>query len=240
MARILIFGGTSEGREEAMRLMRRGETVLTSVTSVYARELLPAEMPCRVGVLDAEAMAALMAEYRPDEVVDATHPFAVRATENIFACAQAASIPYRRVERPTSEATWKDAVEWVDGAQEAAKALRRTEGAILLTTGSHTLSVFTEEISPERLYVRVLPTMDALEKCRAASIFSDHVMAMQGPFSASINAAVYDQWKIRTMVTKDSGKVGGVDEKVLPALARDIHVIVIARPKGAMVCAENR
>ena len=34
------------------------------------------------------------------------------------------------------------------------------------------------------------------------------------------------------MVSKDSGAAGGVPEKVLPALERGIHVIMIARPAG--------
>ncbi|MBQ6255222.1 MAG: precorrin-6A/cobalt-precorrin-6A reductase, partial [Clostridia bacterium] len=42
---------------------------------------------------------------------------------------------------------------------------------------------------------------------------------------------MYDQLNIAVMVTKDSGANGGVDEKVLPALARQIQVIMIDRPK---------
>ena len=48
-----------------------------------------------------------------------------------------------------------------------------------------------------------------------------------------LNAALYDQFAIRAMVSKDSGAAGGAEEKVLPALARDIHVILIRRPKEA-------
>ena len=33
------------------------------------------------------------------------------------------------------------------------------------------------------------------------------------------------------MVTKDSGQAGGVEEKVVPALERQIHIIMIDRPK---------
>ena len=59
-----------------------------------------------------------------------------------------------------------------------------------------------------------------------------HVIAMQGPFTAALNAALYDMLDIRAMVSKDSGAAGGVPEKVLPALERGIHVIMIARPAG--------
>ena len=58
-----------------------------------------------------------------------------------------------------------------------------------------------------------------------------HVIAMQGPFSRNFNAALYDQLRIRTMVSKDSGQPGGVADKVLPALERGIDVVMIERPK---------
>ena len=67
--------------------------------------------------------------------------------------------------------------------------------------------------------------------CESAGILPAHIIAMQGPFSAALNAALYDQLDIRVMVTKDSGVQGGVPEKVLPALERDIHVILIERPE---------
>ena len=58
-----------------------------------------------------------------------------------------------------------------------------------------------------------------------------HIIAMQGPFSRALNAALYDQLHIRVMVSKDSGQPGGVADKVLPALERGIDVIMIERPK---------
>ena len=104
-------------------------------------------------------------------------------------------------------------------------------GNILLTTGSHTLSIYAKVIEPERLFVRVLPTHQALDLCAAAGMVQSHVIAMQGPFSRDFNAALYDQLRIRTMVSKDSGQPGGVADKVLPALERGIDVVMIERPK---------
>lgn len=236
MARLLIFGGTTEGREEALRAAAQGKEILVSVTSEYARFLLPQAIPCRVGELDTAAMAALMASYRPDEVVDATHPFAVRATANILKSAGALGLPYRRVVRQTTSAAWQDAVEWADSGEAAAQALCRTVGPVLLTTGSHTVGIYAGIVPP----VRLLPTEAALQACREAGLAPSHVLAMQGPFTEALNGAVYDQWGIRVMVSKDSGQAGGVEEKVRPALAREIHVIMIRRPKEEFLCVENR
>ena len=78
--------------------------------------------------------------------------------------------------------------------------------------------------------MRVLPTRAALEFCELAGIHPSHIIAMQGPFSPELNGALYDHFNIHVMVTKDSGSAGGLEEKVLPALAREMDIIVIDRP----------
>lgn len=75
----IIFGGTTEGREQAALALARGESVLVSVTSEYARQFLPEGAACHIGALDESAMKAWIAAERPERVIDATHPFAVRA-----------------------------------------------------------------------------------------------------------------------------------------------------------------
>ena len=142
--------------------------------------------------------------------------------------------------RDEAHAAWQDAAEWVDDAQQAAEAAARMEGNVLLTTGSHTLGVYVERIAPERLYARVLPTAASLAACESSGIPRSHIIAMQGPFSAQLNDALYAQLQIAVMVTKDSGEAGGVSEKVLPALSRGIHVIAIRRPQEESTCGENR
>lgn len=232
MERLLIFGGTTEGREQALAARERGNEVLVCVTSDYARELLPRDLPCHVGAMDETRMAELMADFAPDRVLDATHPFAVRATRTIATCCERLKLPLVRVERPAEEAAWRDACQWVSDAHQAARMLNLTRGNVLLTTGSHTLHLYAQAVDPQRLYARVLPTQEALSLCAQAGLPGSHIVAMQGPFTEALNAAIYDQLDIRTLVTKDSGAAGGVAEKVIPALARDIHVIIIGRPRA--------
>ena len=231
MSEIVIFGGTVEGRELAVRLRESGENVTVCVTSEYARALLPKDLPCRVGALDFNEMTAFLKNENPKKVVDCTHPYAVRATANIRACCGQLKIPCERVERQASEGEWVRYVERAGDTLQAARALSRTEGNVLLTTGSHTLKSYTDVIAPARIWVRVLPSAEALRLCAEAGVAPAHIIAMQGPFSAAFNAALYDMLNIRVMVTKDSGAQGGVAEKVVPALESDIHVILIERPK---------
>ena len=231
--RILLFGGTTEGRKEALRLHRAGEDVTVCVTSDYAAQLLPEGIRVLTGAMDGDEMRRLMARLAPELVVDATHPYALRATENIRAAAGALGIPLRRIARPQTEGGWRGACRRAGDAACAAALLAGTQGNVLLTTGSHTLGAFAAAADPSRLYARVLPTAEALSLCAAAGIPASHVIAMQGPFSRALNAALYDQLGIAVLVTKDGGREGGVEEKVLPALERGIGVILIERPEKA-------
>ena len=231
MSEILIFGGTTEGRREALRLQAEGRQVTVSVTSAYARSLLPESVDCRVGALDRDGMLRFIREINPALVKDATHPYAVRASENILACCKELGVPCERIERPRQAHPWQEDVWHVPDTRSCALALAATNGNVLLTTGSHTVKEYASAADPERLWVRVLPTHAALVLCEEAGIPPSHIVAMQGPFSAELNAALYDQLHIAVMVTKDSGVNGSVDEKVLPALARQIQVIMIDRPK---------
>lgn len=74
-------------------------------------------------------MKAWIAAERPERVIDATHPFAVRATQTIRACADALHIPYVRIERAADRREdWRDAVTWAGNSEEAAALGRAQRG----------------------------------------------------------------------------------------------------------------
>lgn len=229
MARVLIFGGTAEGRALAQRRAEQGDEVLVCVTSEYARRLLPPGVRCRTGALDREGMLALIHRERPQLLIDATHPFARQASANIAYCARQAGVALARTQRPPSGA-WRDRVMWAPSPQAALALLRQAPGNILLTTGSHTLPLYAAHLDPQRLYARVLPDAQVLSSCQHL-LPPGHLIAMQGPFTPAFNGALYDMLCIRTLLSKDSGEAGGVSAKVEPALERNMRVILIARPE---------
>ena len=142
------------------------------------------------------------------------------------ACA-AAHVPYRRLLRAALDA--EDAV-YVRDAAEAAVFLRNTEGNILLTTGANELGAFAG-LPPERLFARVLPSHEGIAACEAAGLPHRGIIAMQGPFSEELNAALLRQYHIAWVVTKDGGAAGGFPEKVRAAKACGASLIVLRRPE---------
>lgn len=118
----------------------------------------------------------------------------------------------------------------VKSARDAGRLLARTEGNILLTTGSKELHAFAD-IPRARLYVRVLPTQMSIDACMKEGIPARNIIAMFGPFTQKMNEATLEQYKIDYLVTKDSGRAGGFDEKIGAARSCGVSAVVIRRPE---------
>lgn len=226
MKRIVIFSGTTEGRELSCRLAGRGADVTVCVATEYGTEEQGEH--AGVTVLTGRKTQTEMETLLQGAVlcVDATHPYAVEASKNIRAACEAVGAAYCRLLRRESEA----AGTIVDSAADASERLRATEGNILLTTGAKELAVFAS-LGTQRLYPRVLPSHEGIAACEAAGIPHRNIIAMQGPFTQELNEALLRQFDIAYLVTKDGGTAGGFPEKARAAKACGAKLIVIRRPQ---------
>ena len=227
--KILLFGGTTEGRVLAEKLSALGAEVTVSVaTQVGAEELAGVDgIPIRTGRLDRSGMEALLPGF--DLCVDATHPYAKLATAAIRAACESTGTPCLRLLRPASQV---EGVICVPSCKAAAEFLADRPGNILLTTGSKELSAF-DRLDKKRLYVRVLPTRDGIAACEALDLPHSHILALQGPFSRKLNEAMLEQYQIRWLVTKDGGQPGGFGEKLAAAQRTGAELVLVERPPDA-------
>lgn len=230
---VCVFAGTTEGRRIVELLSAGGLGVYVCTATQYGGEILSHRDNVRLSAkrLDTGEMTALFTNERFSLVIDATHPFAKEVTANIKAACQQSATEYLRVEREKGEAY--DNVVSVDTLGEAARYIANLPGNVLITTGSKELLPYTQASHwRERLYFRVLPTVDSLGACAAAGIATDRIIAMQGPFGREINAAMLKAVNARYLVTKDSGAGGGFMEKLMAAGDAGAIAVVIGRPAG--------
>lgn len=225
--KILLFAGTTEGRELANALDRPDVELTVCVATAYGAQLIGALRHGRVrtGRLETEEMCRLAAGC--DAVVDATHPYADAASRNIAAAAERCGVRLLRVRRPASAL---EGLPVVDSAAEAARIARECGGNVLLTTGAKELPAFAG-VERERLFVRVLPSVESLEACRKAGVPAGNIIALQGPFGEELNRAILRAYGIRLLVTKDGGRAGGFAEKIAAAASCGVQVVVIRRPR---------
>ncbi len=233
MGKILIFAGTTEGRELSGRLAAAGIAHTVCVATEYG-ELALKKHPLadvRRGRMGRGEILSFLAENGFAAVADATHPYAREATENIRAAARESGVPYIRLERETEGfAEGEGDVRHFADASACAEALDEIKGNILLTTGSKELPVFcASEERRRRLYVRTLPSLESLRACMAHGLWGRQVIAAQGPFSVEMNAATIGQYQIRCLVTKASGRAGGYLEKLEAARRAGVPAFVIGK-----------
>lgn len=246
MCRILIFGGTTEGRLLAEYCHQQEIEAYVSVVSGYGADLLPESEYLHVlsGRMAGDAMEGFMKRAAIRAVFDATHPYAAEATRNIKEACGRAGVSYLRVTRESAAAenpggdsgkgpaaAFASQVVYVHSVEEAVCYLKDREGDILVTTGSKELAAYTALPGyEERLYVRVLPSCAAISACEDIGIRGKRIIAMQGPFSEEMNRAMMRQLGVRYLVTKEAGTAGGFLEKLSAAEALSVTAVVIGRP----------
>ena len=245
MKKIVIFAGTTEGRRLSEILADAGIAhtvcVATEYGEIVMREQMDAEaagakkqplVSLHRGRMDRKQIEEFLCNEGYEIVVDATHPYARVVTENIRDAVKTQSPIYLRLEREISKTPEAEnpavSIRYFESNADCAKALENTEGNILLTTGSKELATYCASGRlHDRLYVRILPGRESLELCMEQGIKGRQILALQGPFSTEMNAAILKQYDIRHMVTKNSGRTGGYQEKLEAAKMLGIPVYVI-------------
>ena len=230
--KIALFGGTAEGRLLARELAECRPVTAFVATGAGAelldREALPG-LSVLAGRLDRAGMEEALRRGAFAAAVDATHPYAREASENLRAAAAAAGVPYFRLRR--EETPLPPGCLTAGTPEEAAALCRELPGNILLAAGAKELPAFCREPGlPERLYPRVLPTAESIAACREAGVPFSRIIAMTGPFSLALNLALMEQFSIGVLVTKDGGKAGGTEEKLEAARRLGVRTVVIRRP----------
>ncbi len=236
MSKVILFGGTTEGRRLADFCKSRHIDTTVCVVSGWGAGLMQESPWLKIhqGAMEEDEMEELFGREKPALVVDATHPYAVRVTGNIKKACRRRNVPCIRVarERSGTEESFEGQTVWVRTAREAADYLSGTQGTVLLTTGSRELPVFAGmEGFQERSWVRVLPTEEAIALCGKLGVKTGRIIAMQGPFSFDMNMAVLKMTRAKYLVTKESGTTGGFSEKIEAARKSGVTVVVIGRPQ---------
>lgn len=249
---ILVLGGTLDSRVLTELLLEEGKAVCySSLTNIATDQITENPLLTKIsGQLDAGTLRETITIYNINLCIDATHPYAREISENAIWACEAMNIDYIRLERPSNIDDGTDIV--VYNSYEEARdyligAMGNSDKNILLTTGSRQLEAF-EGLPKDRTYIRVLPTVGVLKKCENLGYKARHILALQGPFSVEMNVATMKEYQIGFVVTKDSGDVGGIPEKVEAARLVDAKILFIRRPllayprvissvEDAVVCA---
>ncbi|HOO27831.1 MAG TPA: precorrin-6A reductase, partial [Lachnospiraceae bacterium] len=217
--KVLLFAGTTEGRQLYGFLRQQGIRAVVCVTTEYGKTLLEeaaqadkeqeGAAPVRICVerMDCNRMKKEIESFCPQLVVDATHPYATEATKNIIKACELTQTDLIRICRNKIERIKDPHIIYVKSMRAAVEFLSETAGTVFVTTGSKELPALTQlHDYRERIYARILPDVKMLEKTLRLGIPAERILCVRGPVSQEMNEAAMRFCGASWMLTKESGK----------------------------------
>jgi precorrin-6A/cobalt-precorrin-6A reductase len=224
MTRILILGGTTEARELAERLAKRGGVEV--VVSLAGRTKSPAPQPVPIrsgGFGGAAGLADYLAKGRIDALIDATHPYAEVISANAYAAARVSGVPLIAVRRPPwaqlQSDIWKEAAD----IAAAVRMLGNDPRRVFVTLGRSELSALVQ--APQHFYL--IRSVDPVEP--APALPHAVYLTARGPFNEADDGALMHSHRIDKVIAKNSGGAATYG-KIAAARALGIEVIMLRRP----------
>ncbi|HIK44681.1 MAG TPA: cobalt-precorrin-6A reductase [Leptolyngbyaceae cyanobacterium M65_K2018_010] len=229
-----LIGGTGEAIVLAQRLSAGGIPCLVTVTTEAARHRYEpnSHLWVRVGPLEPRHLVTFIQTQGIGAIVDASHPFAADISRAAIAAATALGLPYWRYERPpaTTAQGSTDLVKRYPSLEAMLEQGILDRQRVLLTLGYRWLEAFRPWQQRATLFARILPSPVALAAALGAGFTSDRLWAIRPPVSAALEAALWDQWQITTVVCKASGEAGGEATKQVVAEQLGVRLVIIERP----------
>ena len=216
--RILLLGGTAEGRELAARLHPHVD-VISSLAGRVPDPALPIGAVRIGGFGGVDGLRDWLHDERVDAVVDATHPFAATMTAHAAQVCRELAVPHLVLARPAWDPGGAIVVPSDTGAAEAVAEQRFSR--VFLTTGRSGVKAFAA--SDAWFLIRAVTAPDT-------DLPRHHELVLsRGPYRYDDELALLAEHRIDALVTKNSG--GDMTRPKLDAAAAlQIPVVMVARP----------
>lgn len=236
--KIFLLGGTKDSINIIEHIKNNYDAfILTTTTTEYGAKLAKdgGSDSTIAKPIPKEEIIEILTEQNFDILIDATHPFAEHITQTSSSIANELKIPYIRFERPTTNFENVDIshIHFTKSFDDAGKLIadKFNQGNILHFAGANTMETILKYVSPERFYPRILKVESSLEKCEKLNVDPTHIIPMNGAASIEENVELIEKYDACVIITKESGDIGGVIDKIEAANKKDISVIMIQRPK---------
>jgi precorrin-6A/cobalt-precorrin-6A reductase len=217
--RLLLLGGTSEGRALAARLEPEVD-VISSLAGRVPDPALPVGEVRIGGFGGVEGMRRWLVDSKVDAVVDATHPYAATITAHAASVCGELGLPYLVLARPA----WPPGDAIVVGSDAGAAKTVAAERylRVFLTTGRSGTAAFADVDAWFLIRAVTAPDPDTLPRLH-------QLVLSRGPYNYDDELALLCDHRIDVLVTKNSG--GQMTRPKLDAAAAlGVAVVMVDRP----------
>jgi precorrin-6A/cobalt-precorrin-6A reductase len=219
---VLVLGGTSEGRELALRLAADPRFQVQLSFAGRTQQVADPGVPYRVGGFGGVAgLAAHLAREGHRALVDATHPFAAQMSRHAAGAAELTGLPILRLEGPAWRELPGDRWQVVPSTAEAAAALGAAPRRVFSSIGRQEVGHFASAPWHDYLIRAVDPFEPPLPRAR--------VICARGPFALRDELALLERERIELLVSKNAG-TPSTYAKIEAARQLGIPVVMVARP----------
>ncbi len=255
--KILLLGGTYEARKLCTQLLSPNidAKIYYSSLTDYAHELLEEDLKTQEldcddtdnlihlsGALLYPDYLKLIADEGIDLIVDCTHPYASSITKTSKRVATEMNIPLMRFERRLCSLDASENLLYFETHEKLITYIKEhcSEEKIFLSTGAHSLALYTQHFDADKLWARILPVQRSLDLALEAKIKAEHLIAAQGPFSFEQNLEHFKQARCTLLVSKEGGEGLGFLEKIKAAQKLGMKIALISAPKSMTDMAQSQ
>ena len=217
--RVLLLGGTAEGRALAARLNPRVD-IISSLAGRVPDPALPVGEVRVGGFGGVDGLKQWLSANGISAVVDATHPFASTMTAHAAAACADLSLQHVVLSRPA----WETGAATVVGSdiEAADQVAAQRYSRVFLTTGRSGTAAFRDSDAWFLIRVVTAPDPDTLPR-------HHELLFSRGPYDYDNEHALLSDHRIEVLVTKNSG--GALTRAKLEAAeALGVDVVMIDRP----------
>ncbi|GAC1367703.1 MAG: hypothetical protein NVSMB30_02670 [Hymenobacter sp.] len=227
---VLVFGGTTEGRQVAAWLSQTDYAFWYSTKSRVEMEL-PANGQYRCGAFTEASLADFCRQQRVRGIVHASHPFAEQLHATIGQVSQQLTLPVGRVEREYPKRSIHPLVHYADSYEEVAdRLLAGCYEPVLALSGVQTLARLQRYWLQRTMLCRVLPREASLALARAAGFPAAGLIPAWPDADLAAEVQLIRRTGVQAVVTKESGESGFLSIKIAAALHAGVPIFIVRRP----------
>lgn len=226
-----IIGGTKDSRDfidEIEKIDKNSlKNMIVTTVSEYGKILVGEKIKTVAQAMSLKDMEKFVFENNIKRIFDFSHPYAVEVSQNAMEVSKIKNIKYFRFERKMLD--YKNSINFYN-IDEIINFIKDIDENILVTLGTNNIEKFKNLKNLEKIYFRILPVEISIKKTEEIGIKAKNIIGIQGPFSKEFNEAIYKNYDIKYVITKESGTTGGEQEKIEAAEKLGVISVVLKRP----------
>lgn len=227
---VLVFGGTTEGKQVAAWLAGTDYTFWYS-TKTQVDVTLPANGRYRWGAFTATTLVAFCQLHRVGCLVHASHPFAEQLHATVAEASQHLGLPVLRLEREYPARQAHALIHYLADYEEVIASLRAANLApVLALSGVQTIGRLRGYWQHQPMYFRVLPRESSVALATQARLPADWLLPAWPGADVAAEVALIQQTGVQAIITKESGESGFLSVKLAAALTAGVPIFVVRRP----------